>query len=373
MPYKVKPIINETILNLYVAIQCDAVEDMLTSYLASFKVGNGSTVTTECFNAADAQKLIKDCHVIQVKLLEMKFVEKQSQEVAISEKKKVCGNLKGVIDTKYSNFDGPVFQNMKWFDLQTWDQKRQEAAQITSFYEHFKEPLDHANFQLNICLKEFEKFKNYVHVNHEGKKGREIWKQIYKTKQLEYPNLAKISELMMCFSGSNASVERAFNLLTMLLTDQRLTNSHEILIAILNIKINNKVFTENEILVAAVKSFMEKHREAVFEENKTVSQASEEDGMTAEDQNFSVEDDSEDEWDKYVYENVTQKKCGSDTYNEMEATDDLETVDKWNGEYDNNFSVQNNEVMMHESWNHFDSDEDKSFNPLDYNIQLTLK
>ena len=173
---------------------------------------------------------------------------------------------------------------------------------------------------------------------------------------------------MMCFSGSNASVERAFNLLTMLLTDQRLTNSHEILIAILNIKINNKVFTENEILVAAVKSFTEKHREAVFEENTTVSQASEEDGMTGEDQNFSVEDDSEDEWDKYVYENVTQKKCGSDTYNEMEATDDLETVDRWNGEYDNNFSVQNNEVMMHESWNHFDSDEDKSFNPLDYNI-----
>ena len=75
MPYKVKPIINETTLNLYVAIQCDAVEDMLTSYL---KVGNGSTVTTECFNAADAQKLIKDCHVIQVKLLEMKFVEKES-------------------------------------------------------------------------------------------------------------------------------------------------------------------------------------------------------------------------------------------------------------------------------------------------------
>ena len=88
----------------------------------------------------------------------------------------MCGNLKGVIDTKYSNFDGPVFQNMKWFDLQTWDQKRQEAAQITSLYEHFKEPLDHANFQLNICLKEFEKFKNYVHVNHEGKKAREIWK-----------------------------------------------------------------------------------------------------------------------------------------------------------------------------------------------------
>ena len=85
----------------------------------------------------------------------MTFVQKEFYEVAISEKKIVCENLKEVIDTKYSDFDEPAFQNMKWFDPQTWDQKRQEVAQILSFYEHFKGPLDHTNFQLNICLKEF--------------------------------------------------------------------------------------------------------------------------------------------------------------------------------------------------------------------------
>ena len=77
---------------------------------------------------------------------------------------------------------------------------------------------------------------------------------------------------MMCFSSSNASVEGAFNLLTMLVTEQRLTTSHDTLNAILNIKINDKVFTEseeNEILVAAAKIFMEKCREVVFEENTT--------------------------------------------------------------------------------------------------------
>ena len=90
--------------------------------------------------------------------------------------------------------------------------------------------------------------------------------------------------------------------------------------------------------------------------------------MTEEDQDFSEEDDSEDEWGKHVFENVTQKKCGSDTDGEMEHTDDLETVNKWNSEYDDGFSVHNNDdVMMNESWNHFDSDEDESLNPLDYN------
>ena len=55
-------------------------------------------------------------------------------------------NLKGVIDTKYGNFDNPVFLNMKWFDPQTWYQKQQEAGKITCFYEQFKEKLDHVNF-----------------------------------------------------------------------------------------------------------------------------------------------------------------------------------------------------------------------------------
>ena len=199
---------------------------------------------------------------------------------------------------------------------------------------------------------------------------REVWKEFYKTRRSEYPNLAKIGELMMHFSTSNSSVERAFNLLTMLLTDQRLTTSHYTLNAVLNIKIYDKAFTEkkkNEILVAAIKRFMEKRREAVFKKNTSVSQTSEEDRMTGEDQNFSDKDDSEDEWDKHVYENIAQKKCGSDTNDKMESTDVLEIVDRWNSEYDDNFSVQNNDVMMNKSWNHFDSDENKSLNQLDYN------
>ena len=54
MPHKVKPIINETILNLNDAIQCDTDQNKLTSQLVSFKVGDGSTITIKCFNAAYA-------------------------------------------------------------------------------------------------------------------------------------------------------------------------------------------------------------------------------------------------------------------------------------------------------------------------------
>ena len=47
--------------------------------------------------------------------------------------------------------------------------------------------------------------------------------------------------------------------------------------------------------------------------------------------------------------NITQKKCGSDTDDEMESIDDLETANRWNNEYDDNFGVHNNDdVMMNE-------------------------
>ena len=82
---------------------------------------------------------------------------------------------------------------------------------------------------------------------------------------------------------------------------------------------------------------MKKCRVALFEENTTVSQTSVEDRMTGKDQNFSEKDDSEDEWEKYVYENITQKRCGSDTDKEMETNDDLEIFDRWYSEYDDNF------------------------------------
>lgn len=100
-----------------------------------------------------------------------------------------------------------------------------------------------------------------------------------------------------------------------------------------NFKNKRQVFTENEkhkILAAVVKSFIETHKEVVLGENTTVSHTSEEDKLTREDQDFiefSEQDDSEDESNKYIYENIIQKKCESDTDNEMENADDLETVD----------------------------------------------
>ena len=44
-----------------------------------------------------------------------------------------------------------------------------------------------------------------------------------------------------------------------------------------------------------------------------------------------------------VYENNAQKKCDSDTDDEMGIPDDLKIVSRCNRKYDNNFSVHNND------------------------------
>ena len=44
-----------------------------------------------------------------------------------------------------------------------------------------------------------------------------------------------------------------------------------------------------------------------------------------------------------VYENNAQKKCDSDTDDEMGIPDDLKIVNRCNRKYDDNFSVHNND------------------------------
>ena len=63
-----------------------------------------------------------------------------------SVRKKVCENVKGVIDTKYIDFD--VEYEMVWYT--NLGPKATRSRSITSFYEYFEEPLDHVNFHLNL-------------------------------------------------------------------------------------------------------------------------------------------------------------------------------------------------------------------------------
>ena len=73
-----------------------------------------------------------------------------------------------------------------------------------------------------------------------------MWEKIFMYKKNEFPNLCIMAELVMVLSGSNSSVERAFSLLTLLLTDRRSSLSHKTMEDLMVININNKLWTPLE-------------------------------------------------------------------------------------------------------------------------------
>ena len=62
----------------------------------------------------------------------------------------------------------------------------------------------------------------------------------------EYGNLFKLVRLIFSTSSSNSQVEWGFSLLTMLLSDRRLKMHHDTIEAIMLVKLNHDVWSEQE-------------------------------------------------------------------------------------------------------------------------------
>ena len=88
-----------------------------------------------------------------------------------------------------------------------------------------------------------------------------MWEKVFQYKRKEYPNLLILAGLVMCLSGSNSTVERAFSLLTLMLTDRRLSLAHNTIENILIINANDKLWTPLE-RESIIKSAAEKYENA---------------------------------------------------------------------------------------------------------------
>ena len=67
-----------------------------------------------------------------------------------------------------------------------------------------------------------------------------VLEKIYKFKMVEFPNMCLLSKVVMSQSASNSTVERAFSILTLLLSERRLHMKHSTMEEILMINLNNK-------------------------------------------------------------------------------------------------------------------------------------
>lgn len=155
---------------------------------------------------------------------------------------------------------------MKWFDPQYWvdGDKGYGNEQITYLYNHFKLPLDKKGFNLQKSLSEWKALKVFVREMYPHDiAALSLWKNVLCYRKAEYLNLCLIASVVLCISGSNSTVDRAFSLLTLMLSDRRLSSSHDLVEDLMLIKGNDKNWSSNErkeIIETALTSYMNKRR-----------------------------------------------------------------------------------------------------------------
>ena len=166
---------------------------------------------------------------------------------AIRKKKEVLKELKQILNLRFTDFSSPIFENMNWVDPKNWDgEKTYRIEQITALIKHFKVPLKAAGFDSKAIFKEWRFFKNYVRANYMGVKSLQLWKKIFINKREEYINLCKLASTVVSLLSSNSSVEQAFSLLTLMLSNRCLDMNHTTLQNMILININEKLWTSQE-------------------------------------------------------------------------------------------------------------------------------
>ena len=130
-----------------------------------------------------------------------------------------------------------------------------------------------------------------------GLEANTLWGKVFVYKRKEFPNLCNLAEIVLCLSGSNSTVERAFSLLTLLLSDKRLSMSHKTMKDVILININDKLRSDverNDIIKMAAEKYLSKRRTKRLLEppsKKTCSEFVDSDESSASDEN-SDEDNS---------------------------------------------------------------------------------
>ena len=184
---------------------------------------------------------------------------------------------------------------MRWYDPKNWlPQSDYGIVNIESFCDYFETPLLAQGLQRSQVIKEWKLFKNHVDANYPGVDVKTLWKKIFVYKKSEFPNMCLMAELIMCLSGSNSTVERAFSLLTLLLSDRRLRLKHKTLEEIMIIKINNKIWTKaerNEIIESALNKYLSKRRTTRMQGLETSTGKTSSFETTESDSEWSVTDD----------------------------------------------------------------------------------
>ena len=190
---------------------------------------------------------------------------------AAAGKRKLVLELKDLLLKRFNeNCVTEIYTSMKFYDPQYWTDDREYGVQsIQALIQHFEVPLNAASFDVKNVFVEWRSFKLFAKRNYSEffDEPKRLWQKILRYRRAEFPNLCCLIELLTCISGSNSEVERAFSILTMLLSDRRLSLDHQTMEDLMVIKVNDHAWSpqeRREILESTVARYLEKRRKNVL-------------------------------------------------------------------------------------------------------------
>ena len=178
--------------------------------------------------------------------------------------KEVTESLIALLKQRFVDENSQLFALMAWFDPKSWDDSSDYGViEIQQLYDHFKVPLDESGYDPVLVLKEWKRAKIYIKNQFNVEiEAIQIWKVLITKHSQQYPNLTKLA-LIISLSGSNSAVERSFSILTMILSDRRLSLQHQVMEDLMVIKCNDRNWNKEEkqnIIKKSIEIYFQKRR-----------------------------------------------------------------------------------------------------------------
>nr|XP_047143305.1 zinc finger protein 862-like [Hydra vulgaris] len=272
LPHEIPATINRTILEIEDKILSIGKDDeFLDSYINRYMVTNNSEIEGSFAKAGDKRKHADNRTYVNVMLEMNSFVQNESIEQIRQIKRTILSKLSLLLSSRFKDYSRELilYRSMKFIDPIHWIKEDSDSRvqEINYISDHFETPLKNAGYQRDVALREWKKVKLLVRTEFECHPVRSLWEIIFKKFIIEFPNVCCLVSLVMCISGSNSQVERTFSTVTNILTDKRLSLSHEALADCVVIHGNHSLWTKedyNDLIERSLAKYMKKRRKCII-------------------------------------------------------------------------------------------------------------
>lgn len=218
---------------------------------------------------------------------------------------KMLPELVQCLSERFSSFNDKMYQQMVYTEPANWDLSNYHAEvdSIINFAKHLEGKAT-TTLDQSCLQEEWANFRlMYKQFDNKFKTAKQLWSQIFQYSRDSFPNLCNLASLVLSIGPSNSIVEGGFSHLTSMLSDRRLSLSHQVMEHLLMLKVNQTAFAESEIdqmISTAVECFMlAKRRKMILEDGpqaaKKVKVAETEEPKSDSDSDIESDEDYDDD------------------------------------------------------------------------------